>query len=41
MDEETAALAKAISEAQHTIDLVLSNQFEAAKQFIRPLYTPN
>ena len=39
MEEEIAALASAIADSQHTIDLILSNQYEAAKEFIRPKYT--
>ena len=39
MEEEIAALTSAIADSQHTIDLVLSNQYEAAKEFIRPKYT--
>ena len=39
MEEEIAALVSAIADSQHTIDLVLSNQYEAAKEFIRPKYT--
>lgn len=38
MDEETLSLASSIADSQHTIDLILSNQYDAAKQFIRPLY---
>ena len=38
MEAETESLATAIADSQHTVDLVLSNQYEAAKQFIKPLY---